>query len=136
MMGCEVYLSDTKSKPFSRKPLELQAGRMDVPKEQAHSATVSGYWTAGLGNQDRPRIQYHAGSGTELVLEITASSIFYKPKYETGQAVEVTCDSTRPGRAYATQESKIALRELWLGSGVLVIGIVLWVIGRVYNLPS
>ena len=113
-----------------------QGGRMDAHNGQPRSASAWGYWTMGFGNQDRPLIQYHSHSGAELVLEVIASSMLYKNRYEIRQTVEITYDSTRPGRAYVTQEWKFALRELWLGSGALIIGIILWVIGRVYNLPS
>ena len=115
--------------------LGVQGGRLATPSNQARSASAWGWWTAGLGNQDRPLIQYHSDSGADLVLEITTSSLLYKRRYETGQAVDVTYDSTSPSRAYAAPEWNSVLRELWMGSGALSIGIILWVIGRVYNLP-
>ncbi len=95
----------------------------------------SGTWTAALGNQDRPLIQYYSSSGAELVFEVNTSSIFPKRRYEVGQALEITYDSAYPSRAYITQERTVALRELWLSGGALVIGIVFWITGRVYNLP-
>ena len=119
----------------SNSLLGLQGGRIAVPREHTRSASAWGWWTAELGNQDRPLIQYRSNSGAELLLEVTASSVFYQRRYETGEAVEVTYDSTCPSRAYPTQEWKIASRELWLGSGALIVGIILWVIGRIYSMP-
>lgn len=95
----------------------------------------NGTWTAALGNQDRPLIQYYLPSGAELVLEVNTNSIFPKRRYEVGRALEVTYDSAHPSRAYVTQEWTVALRELWMSSGALVIGVVFCIIGRVYNLP-
>ena len=94
-----------------------------------------GTWTAALGNQDRPLIQYSSPSGDKLVLEVKTNSIFPIRRYQTGQALEVTYDSARPSRAFVTQERTVALREVWLSSGALILGIVLWIIGRVYELP-
>jgi len=115
--------------------LGVQGGRIAVPGNQTRDASAWGWWTAALGNQDRPLIKYDVPSSTQMSLEVGTSSLFHKRQYEVGQALDVTYDLTRPSRAYVTQEWKIALRELWLGSGALVIGIVLYIIGRVYNLP-
>lgn len=94
-----------------------------------------GTWAAGLGNLDRSLIRYYSPSDTEMVLEVRTKSILPITRYEAGQALEITYDKASPGRAYITEEWKNALRDLWLGAGALFVGVMLWIIGRVYNLP-
>jgi hypothetical protein len=100
------------------------------------SKSATGWlWMAEFGNQDRPLVSYQSPQGTELMLEVTTSSVLPTRRYEPDQALEVMYDLDRPGRAYLVAEWKVVLREIWLGSGALVAGIILWVIGRLLNLP-
>lgn len=94
-----------------------------------------GMWAAGLGNLNRFFIRYYSPSDTELVLEASTKSILPISRYEVGQAVDITYDTDNPGRAFITEEWSLALRDLWLGAGTVVLGVILWIIGRTYNLP-
>lgn len=135
-----IVLSLVMGIPSIRELLKMQDIKKNSATTQGRVSSSKnllgrGTWTAALGNQDRPRIQYYSPSGAEQVLEVKTNSIFPTRRYETGQALEVTYDSDHPSRSYVTQERIVALRELRLSSGALVIGLILWIIGRVYNLP-
>lgn len=92
-------------------------------------------WTAEFGNQDRPRIRYHSPTGTEMILEVTTSSVLPNRSYRPGETVEVLYEATRPGRAYVTREWMAAVNDIWIGSGALIVAIALWIIGYIYSLP-
>lgn len=94
-----------------------------------------GMWAAGLGNLNRSFIRYYSLSNTELVLEAITKSILPISRYEAGQALGITYDTNNPGRAFITEEWNLAIRDLWLGAGTFVLGIILWIVGRLYNLP-
>ena len=100
------------------------------------SALGRGWWTAGLGNQDRPLIRYQSSTGTEFLLEVTTSSAWFKSNYQSGELVEVRYDQNTPGRAYSVREWQAVQSDLWIGSASLAAAIILWIIGRVYNLPA
>ena len=70
-----------------------------------------------------------------MILEARTKSILPISRYEAGQALEITYERDNPGRAYISEEWKISVRELWLGAGTLVTGLVLWILGRIYDLP-
>jgi hypothetical protein len=99
------------------------------------SAVSRLWWTASLGNQDRPLIRYQLPKGTELNLDVVTSSIFPVPRYEPGRSLTVVYDRDRPGRAYAQPEWGAVKRDILFGLGALILSIGLWVIGRVFNLP-
>ena len=134
-----ILLSLVFSIPAIRQILKMQ----DIKKNGAtttgivsSSKSAMGWlWMAEFGNQDRPLVQYYSPSGTEMILEVNTSSILPMRRYEPGQALEVIYDVTRPGRAYLTQEWTIALREIWLSGGALIVGVALWIVGRAYNFP-
>ena len=92
-------------------------------------------WVVSFGNQDRPLIRYESPTGTELILEVTTSSVLPMRRYENGETVEVVYDREHPGRAYAVRERKFALDDLWAGGVALVVAIALWVVGRMYSMP-
>jgi len=99
------------------------------------SSAMGWLWTAEFGNQDRPRIRYQLPTGTEMILEVTTSSVLPNRSYQPGEAVEVLYDATRPGRAYVAREWTAALNNIWIGSGALIVAIALWIVGYVYSLP-
>ena len=110
-------------------------GATTTGEVKSSKSAMGWLWMSSFGNQDRPLISYQSPSGTEMVLEVTTSSVLPKRRYEPGQAVAVVYDSTRPGHAYLATEWKVVVQEIWLGSGALVMSIALWAIGRVYNMP-
>jgi hypothetical protein len=128
-----IWLGLVMGIPASQQLLNMQDIKRNSVTTQGRVSSSKnllglGIWTVALGNQDRPLIQYYSPSSTELLLEVKTNSIFPIRRYETGQALEVTYDSARPSLAFVTQGWTVALRELWLSSGALVIG-------RVYHLP-
>jgi hypothetical protein len=110
-------------------------GATTTGEVKSSKSAMGWLWMSSFGNQDRPLIRYQSPSGTEMLLEVTTSSVLPKRRYEPGQTLEVRYDSSRPGRAYLVAEWKVIVRELWLGSGALAMSIVLWIIGCVYNMP-
>jgi hypothetical protein len=125
-------------------PAVRQIGRMREINQNCAStlgAVVSSkssmgwLWTASFGNQARPLIRYQSPKGAEMILEVVTSSIMPIRRYEPGQSLTVIYDKDMPGRAYVQQEMDVMKREIFLGSGALVLAVALWIIGRIYNLP-
>jgi hypothetical protein len=81
-------------------------------------------------------IRYRSSTGTEFLLEVTTSSAWFKSNYQSGELVEVRYDQNTPGRAYSVREWQAVQSDLWIGSASLAAAIILWIIGRVYNLPA
>jgi hypothetical protein len=110
-------------------------GATTTGEVKSSKSAMGWLWMSSFGNQDRPLIRYQSPSGTEMLLEVTTSSVLPKRRYEPGQALEVKYDSSRPGRAYLVAEWQVIVRELWLGSGAFAMSIILWVVGRLFNAP-
>lgn len=91
-------------------------------------------WTAGFGNVTRTAVSYVTPSGTEMVLEVAASSMFTFRRYEAGTLVEVVYDRASPGKAYARPEWIADLREFRIAAGFLILALVLELIARVYHI--
>ena len=70
-----------------------------------------------------------------MILEVVTGSVLPMRRYEPGQSLTIVYDRDMPGRAYAQPEMNVMKREIFLGSGALIMAIGLWVIGRFFNLP-
>lgn len=86
-------------------------------------------------DHQKPLIRYQPQNEKEMRIEVTPSNFLSGRKYETGEAVEVAYDLSAPWRAYPIREWKAALRDLWIGAGISLVAVILWVLGRLYNLP-
>jgi hypothetical protein len=105
------------------------------------SAMNSAGWLMGLVsasemvNHDRPLVTYRSPEGKEMSIDVVPSNFLSRQKYRLGESVEVAYDLEEPWRAYLLREWAAALRDLWIGSGMFIVGVSLWIVGRVYNLP-
>jgi hypothetical protein len=86
-------------------------------------------------NHQRPIIRYQPAQSEEMSVEVIPSTFLSGRKYENGEEVEVVFDLSEPWRAYPVREWAAAARDLWIGIAISVAAVVLWVLGRVYNLP-
>jgi len=105
------------------------------------SAMNTAGWLFGMAsaseivNHDRPLVTYQAPDGKEMSVDVVPSNFLSGRKYVTGESVEVAYDLEEPWRAYLVREWRAAWRDFWIGSLLFILGVGLWVIGRVYNLP-
>lgn len=90
---------------------------------------------AFLGNINYPKINYRTPDEKEYSIEVVDSSNFNKYRYESGELVQVVYNKKFPWEAYVTKEWNNALRDLWMGSGELVVSLALLYIGIVFHLP-
>ena len=87
-------------------------------------------------NHQRPLVTFQTAQGKEMGIDVVPSNFLSRRKYVLGEAVQVTYDLTEPWRAYVVREWAATLRELWISTATLIIAIILWIVGRVYNLPA
>lgn len=90
---------------------------------------------AFLGNTHYPQIYYRTLDGKECKIEVVDSSNFNWYRYQSGEVVGVVYNKNFPWEAYVTKEWKNALRDLWMGSGELLVATILYYIGITFNLP-
>ncbi len=90
---------------------------------------------AFLGNTHYPQIYYRTSNEKEYKIEVIDSSNFKMYRYQSGESVGVVYNKNFPWEAYVTKEWKNALRDLWMGSGELLVAIILYYIGIAFNLP-
>lgn len=120
-----------------KKKSRVTLGRVD----SRASAMNTGGWLMGavsaneMVNHERPLVTYQPSPGKEMSIEVIPSNFLSGRKYTVGEAVEVAFDLTEPWRAYLIREWRATVRDLWLGSAISVVAVILWVVGRVYNLP-
>jgi hypothetical protein len=120
-----------------RKRCEITMGNV----VSTTSAMNTAGWLMGmvsaseLVNQQRPLVSYHAPGGKELSIEVIPSNFLSGRKYRAGESIEVAYDRLEPWHAYAVQEWTAAWRELGIGAAISVLAILMWIMGRVYNLP-
>lgn len=116
---------------------EVQKNSVSTLGTVVSTKSATGWlWAASFGNQDRPLIRYQSATGTEMILEVTTSNFIPQRSYKPGEAVEILYDKTRPGRAFTTRDWKATLIDLWVGIGTLTLSVILYSIGRIYNLPA
>jgi len=105
------------------------------------SAMNTGGWLMGavtaseMVNHQRPLVTYQSPQGREMSIEVVPSNFLSRRKYTVGETVEVRYDLSDPWRAYLVREWQAAARDVWLGTAMSVAAAILWIIGRVYNLP-
>jgi hypothetical protein len=86
-------------------------------------------------NHERPLVTYQPPHEKEMSIEVIPSNFLSRRKYTAGESVEVAYDLSEPWRAYLVREWAAANRDLWIGIAMSIVAVVLWIIGRVYNLP-
>lgn len=86
-------------------------------------------------NHERPLITYESPDGKELSIEVIPSNFLSRRKYIVGESVEVAYDPFEPWRAYVVREWRAAIRDFSIGTILSIVAIVLWILGRIYNLP-
>jgi hypothetical protein len=86
-------------------------------------------------NHQRPLIRYQPAHEKEMSIEIIPSTFLSGRRYETGESVEVVYDLSEPWRAYPLREWTATARDLWIGSVISATALILWILGRLYNLP-
>jgi hypothetical protein len=120
-----------------RKKSEITTGQVaSIPNIMKRGGTwMSNIAAVEVVNHDRPLILYQPTQGKEMSVQITPSNFLSGRKYQTGESVEVAYDLSEPWRAYPVREWTAAVRDLSLGTAITVAGVVLWILGRVYNLP-
>lgn len=105
------------------------------------SAMNTGGWLLGsvsaseFVNHERPLVTYEIPQGKEMSVEVVPSNFLSRKKYTIDETVEVAYDLSQPWHAYLIREWNATLRETWIGTGLCVLGIILWIVGRVNNLP-
>jgi len=105
------------------------------------SAMNTGGWLMGdvsaseIVNHQRPLVTYQSPQDKEMSVEVIASNFLSTRKYKAGESVEVAYDLSEPWRAYVVREWTAANRDLWIGAVMSILGVALWIVGRVYNLP-
>ena len=86
-------------------------------------------------NHQRPLVTYQSPQGREMSVEVIPSNFLSRRKYQAGESVEVAYDLAEPWRAYVVREWTATNRELGIGAVMSIVGVALWIVGRVYNLP-
>lgn len=105
------------------------------------SAMNSAGWLMGMVsasemvNHDRPLVTYQSPEGKEMSIEVVPSNFLSRRKYRVGEPVEVAYDLSEPWHAYLVREWRATLRELGIGTVAFLVGVILWILGRIYNLP-
>jgi hypothetical protein len=105
------------------------------------SAMNSAGWLMGMVsasemvNHDRPLVTYRFPEGKEMSIEVVPSNFLSSRRYRIGETVEVAYDRSEPWHAYLVREWRATLRELGIGTVTFLVGVILWIIGRIYNLP-
>jgi hypothetical protein len=105
------------------------------------SAMNSAGWLMGMVsasemvNHQRLLVAYQSPQGKEMSIEVVPSNFLSRRKYTAGEAVEVRYDLSEPWRAYLIREWRATAREVGLGAALSIGAVILWIVGRVYNLP-
>jgi hypothetical protein len=86
-------------------------------------------------NHQRPLVTYHSPQGKEMSIEVIPSNFLSRRKYTAGESIEVTYDLSEPWRAYVVREWAAAWRDFGIGAVMSIVGVALWIVGRVYDLP-
>jgi hypothetical protein len=86
-------------------------------------------------NHQRLLVAYQSPPGKEMSIEVVPSNFLSRRKYTAGEAVEVRYDLSEPWRAYLIREWRATAREVGLGAALSIGAVILWIVGRVYNLP-
>lgn len=105
------------------------------------SAMNSAGWLFGMAsaseivNHDRPLVTYQSPDGEEMSIEVVPSNFLSRRKYRIGESVEVAYDLSEPWHAYLIREWRATLRDFGIGTASFLVGLSLWIIGRVFKLP-
>jgi len=125
-------------------PAIPQFSRMKKIKQNSVNTTGLVSWTPNstgirmasfLGSTHYTQISYRTLDGKECKIEVVDSSNFNWYRYQSGESVGVVYNKNFPWEAYVIKEWKNALRDLWMGSGELLVAITLYYIGVAFNLP-
>ena len=120
-----------------KKNSQITLGRVD----SRNSAMNTGGWLMGMVsasemvNHERPLVTYQPPQEKEMSIEVVPSNFLSGRKYQVGESVDVAYDMDEPWRAYLIREWATAIRDFWIATGILVVAVILWIVGRVYNLP-
>ena len=101
----------------------------------------TGGWLMGMVsasemvNHERPLVTYQPPQEKEMSIEVIPSNFLSGRKYQVGESVDVAYDVSEPWRAYLIREWTATARDLWLGVAMSVVAMILWILGRVYDLP-
>jgi hypothetical protein len=125
-----IYMQGIKTKS------EVTTGRvMSIPNVMKRGGWWMSIFAMEVVNHDRPLITYQPVKGKEMSLDVVPSNFLSGRKYKTGQSVEVAYDLSEPWRAYPVREWSATARDLWIGIAISIVGVILWIVGRAYNLP-
>jgi hypothetical protein len=86
-------------------------------------------------NHERPLVTYQPPHEKEMSVEVIPSNFLSRRKYTAGESVEVAYDLSEPWRAFLIREWTATTRDLRLGMLMSVTAVILWIVGRLYNLP-
>lgn len=121
--------------------IKKNSGRTTGNVVSTKSAMNTAGWLFGMVsasemvNHDRPLVTYQPPHGKEMSIDVVPSNFLSRRRYRTGDSVEVAYDLTEPWRAYVVREWMATARDLWIGAAMSIVGVILWIVGRVYNLP-
>lgn len=125
-------------------PAYLQWRRMEVIRRSGETtfgvirsvgSSNNGWNFLGeVGRSTRPLVAFQVRD-KEHEVEMTDSSGFLNRRYEAGATVEVVYEKDMPWSAYLTLERNHTRRDLWIGTGEVILAIVLWSVGKVFGLP-
>ena len=121
--------------------IKKNSGRTMGNVASTRSAMNTAGWLMGMVsasemvNHQRPLVTYQTPDGKEMSVEVVPSNFLSTRKYQAGESVEVAYDLAEPWRAYVVRDWNAANRDLWMGTAMSIAGVVLWIVGRAYNLP-
>ena len=121
--------------------IKNNSGRTMGNVASTSSAMNTAGWLMGgasaheIVNHQRPLVTYQSPQGKEMSIDVIPSNFLSRRKYQVGESVEVAYDVSEPWRAYVVREWTATNRDLWIGAVISILGVALWMIGRVYNLP-
>ena len=132
--------------PALRKLLYMQSirnksriilGRVESTKSAMNTAgwLMGAVSASEMVNHQRPLVTYRPLEGKEMSVDVVPSTFLSRRKYKVGEAVEVAFDQSEPWRAFLVREWTAAARDLWIGMTIGATAVILWIVGRVYNLP-
>jgi hypothetical protein len=136
-----LVASSALRKIIRMQKIKRNSRRTQGTVESTASAMNTGGWLLGavsaseMVNHQRPLVSYHPDAGTEMSIEFVPSNFLSGRKYRAGDFVDVAYDRAEPWRAFVVREWAAAWRDAWLGSALSILGIFLWVAGRIYDMP-
>lgn len=136
-----IVASSALRKLIRMQGIRKNSSRTPGTVESTASAMNTGGWLLGavsaseMVNHQRPLVSYHPDAGTEMSIEFVPSNFLSRRKYKAGESVDVAYDLAEPWHAYVVREWAAAWRDVWLGSALSILGLFLWIAGRIYDMP-